>query len=204
MMIKEKLEVSGEVLASGGFADIRREMYMGQPVAVKTMRVTQEDDFLKIRKVRINDILPALRTVSTILLQQFYKEVVLWGALSHPNILNLVGVQGDMEKKQLATVSEWMAHGNIMEYIQNNHANRLELVRAFTFLAASFTRLRQQLLGAAEGLKYLHGKDLIHGDLKGVSVSSFRDSFLFLIFNRRTSSCPMPRLLVPVSPTSVL
>ena len=35
-----------------------------------------------------------------------------------------------MEKGQLITVSEWMEHGNIMEYIKNNHANRLELVRA--------------------------------------------------------------------------
>ena len=31
-------------------------------------------------------------------------------------------------KGQFATVSEWMAHGTIMRYISENHANRLELV----------------------------------------------------------------------------
>ena len=65
--------------------------------------------------------------------QQFCKEVVLWSALSHPNILKLAGVQGDMERGQFVTVSEWMAHGNIMEYIKKNHVNRLELVREFAF-----------------------------------------------------------------------
>ena len=34
-----------------------------------------------------------------------------------------------MEKGQFVTVSEWMAHGNIVEYIKSNHTNRLELVR---------------------------------------------------------------------------
>ena len=43
-----------------------------------------------------------------------------------------------MEKGQFATVSEWMEHGNIMDYIKNNHANRLELVsRVFTFPTTS-------------------------------------------------------------------
>ena len=37
-----------------------------------------------------------------------------------------------MGKGQFTTVSEWMAHGNIMEYINQNPANRLELVRDFT------------------------------------------------------------------------
>jgi len=55
-------------------------------------------------------------------------EVILWNFLSHPNVLKLVGVVNDMEQHQLATVSEWMMHGNIMEYIKKNSTNRLELV----------------------------------------------------------------------------
>ena len=46
-----------------------------------------------------------------------------------------------MEKGQFVTVSEWMAHGNIMQYIKNNHTNRLELVRTFTFPTISITKL---------------------------------------------------------------
>ena len=48
-----------------------------------------------------------------------------------------------MEKGQFVTVSEWMVHGNIVEYIKKNHTNRLELVRAFAFPVASFTKLWQ-------------------------------------------------------------
>ena len=68
-----------------------------------------------------------------IALQQFCKEVVLWNTLSHPNVLKLVGVWGDMGKGQFVTVSEWMEHGNIIQYIGKNHVNRLELVRGLTF-----------------------------------------------------------------------
>ena len=69
--------------------------------------------------------------VSTNPLQRFYREVILWETLSHPNILKLVGVQEDIGKQQVVTVSEWMTHGNIMDYIEHNSANRLELVRGF-------------------------------------------------------------------------
>ena len=48
-----------------------------------------------------------------------------------------------MEKGQFVTVSEWMAHGNIVEYIKKSNVNRLELVRDFTFPAAFFAEMRQ-------------------------------------------------------------
>jgi serine/threonine protein kinase len=138
------------------------------------------------------------------LFQKFCKEVILWNTLSHPNVLKLAGVQGDMEKGQFITVSEWMAHGNIIEYIKNNHVNRLELVRDFTSPTTSFIKMQRQLHGAAQGLKYLHGSGLTHGDLKGVGVSSFHDRFFFFTLKRQISSCPTARLLVPASQTSVL
>jgi len=126
------VEVSDEILAFGGFADLRLGIYEGRFVAVKTTRVAAQDDLLRIRKVNIN--VNHRDAVSSILFQRFYKEVVLWSMLSHPNILGLVGVQEDIKKRQISTVSEWMPRGNIMEYVVKNHTNRLELVRRFTFL----------------------------------------------------------------------
>ena len=145
MVIKEGLDVSDRrVLASGGFADVRRGRYRWHHVAVKTVRVTEGGDILKIRKVRTKVIFPGTYDmVSTTPLQQFCKEVVLWNTLSHPNILKLDGVQGDMGAGLFTTVSEWMEHGNIMEYIKRNNVNRLELVRDFTFPAAFFAEMRQ-------------------------------------------------------------
>ena len=51
-MITDKIEVSNEILASGGFSDIRTGPYLGALVAVKTVRVAEQDDFMKIREVR--------------------------------------------------------------------------------------------------------------------------------------------------------
>ena len=60
--------------------------------------------------------------------KQFCKEVVIWNSLPHPNILKLVSVLKDVSEHPFATVSEWMANGNIMEYIGRNATNRLRLV----------------------------------------------------------------------------
>jgi len=89
--------------------------------------------------------------------------------------MKLAGVYGDMAKGQFVTVSEWMLHGNIMEYIKNNDVNKLDLVRGIAVPVTSFTNTRRQLHGAAQGLKYLHGARLAHGDLKGVGAFPFRD-----------------------------
>ena len=143
MMITEEIDVSDEVLPSGGFADVRTGTYMGHLVAVKTMRIAIQDDFLKIRKVSVHNVLGYLEYGSNHPSQQFCKEVILWNTLLHPNILKLAGVQGDMDQGQLVTISEWMPHGNIMEYVQKNYVNRLELVHGFAIPATPWTEIRQ-------------------------------------------------------------
>ena len=139
-MITEEIQVSDKLLGSGGFADVKIGTYTGHAVAVKIIRVAERDDLLKIRQASVNDTFSARDAILTILPQQFCKEVVLWNTLSHPNVLKLVGVQGDMDKGQFMAVSEWMVHGNIMEYIGKNHVNRLELVRDFKILTAAFIK----------------------------------------------------------------
>ena len=50
-----------------------------------------------------------------------------WKALRHPNVLPLLGVT--MSDTQFAMVSEWMANGNINQFIEaHRDANRFELV----------------------------------------------------------------------------
>ena len=80
-----------------------------------------------------------------------------------------------MGKGKFVTVSEWMKHGNIMEYVKNNHVNKLDLVCDVAFPVTSVIKIRRQLHGVAKGLKYLHGARIPHGDLKGVGTSLFRD-----------------------------
>lgn len=55
MMITEKIEVEDQILASGGFSDVKRGNYRGHLVAVRALRVTVQDNVSTIRKVSVND-----------------------------------------------------------------------------------------------------------------------------------------------------
>jgi len=79
-----------------------------------------------------------LGTILRIISQQFSKEVILWNSLSHPNVLKLLGVLGGIEQYQFATISEWMEHGNIMQYIRDNATDRLAMVRISPFQGQCF------------------------------------------------------------------
>jgi len=51
----------------------------------------------------------------------------MWNTLHHPNVLPLLGVM--MTDNHFAMVSEWMANGNITEFVEAHpDADRLELV----------------------------------------------------------------------------
>jgi len=131
VMITENLEVQDKILAFGGSGIVREGRYKGDRVAVKTLKIPP-GVFEKVSSS--GSFVPTCCAVSTILPQRFFREVVLWSTLSHPNILKLVGVHEDTKKREFSTVSEWMGGGNIMEFINGNHANRLELVNGFLFL----------------------------------------------------------------------
>jgi serine/threonine protein kinase len=77
-----------------------------------------------------------------------------------------------MDKNQFIMVSEWMANGNINEFIKSNRdIDRFELVRSLLPLATPFADdpLRQ-LKDVTRGLIYMHDQSMIHGDLKGVCI----------------------------------
>jgi hypothetical protein len=66
----------------------------------------------------------------------------MWMNLSHPNILQLIGIGIDSQSGPYSMISEMMVNGNIKEYIRRNPANRHCLVRchftpqfAFTYLS---------------------------------------------------------------------
>jgi len=61
-MIKENIEVSDEILAYGGFADVRRRTYHGHLVAMKTARVTTRANLRRIRKVSIECRPPGIQS----------------------------------------------------------------------------------------------------------------------------------------------
>ncbi|KAG8928542.1 hypothetical protein FRC02_006785 [Tulasnella sp. 418] len=87
------------------------------------------------------------------LLKRFYREVLLWHKLQHPNITPLLGYIM-LANKPPALVSPWYIYGNVINYLeQYPNANRNSLA-----------------LDATKGLEYLHSLPVAHGDLKGENV----------------------------------
>lgn len=132
-------ETSNPRNAAGGFADVWKGTYEGKQVAFKTIRANVMTDGAMPLKCK----------------RKFFKEVVLWKSLDHPNILGLIGVcrwEGSPDAR-LTMVSEWMANGNIIEYIYHNESQRMKL-----------------LIDCARGVQHLHHMNIVHGDLKGANI----------------------------------
>ncbi|KAG5353081.1 hypothetical protein C0989_010463 [Termitomyces sp. Mn162] len=132
--LKGVKQVETEPTAAGGFADIYKAVFEGQVVCLKVIRLYQDSQLEH-------------------LLKQFSKEVILWGQLSHPNVLPMYGLY--RFKNKLCLVAPWMENGDIRAYLQHNpKADRPSLC-----------------VDVARGLRYLHKKDIVHGDLKGVRMT---------------------------------
>ncbi|KAF9644746.1 kinase-like protein [Thelephora ganbajun] len=92
---------------SGGLVNVWKGQYKGREVAAKALRVSLTSDFGRIGR-------------------RFCMVAATWRSLRHPNVLPLLGVT--MAKNQFITVSEWMHHGNINEFLKKNiNVDRPEL-----------------------------------------------------------------------------
>jgi len=117
--------------SSGGFADIYKGQFQGRAVCLKTIRKkSQMEHWLKVCS----------------------KEAILWGQLSHPNVVPFYGIY--RFENRISFVAPWMEHGDVNAFLKSYPAvNRVLLT-----------------LDVAEGLRYLHRNSIIHGDLKGSNI----------------------------------
>ncbi|CAE7205355.1 unnamed protein product [Rhizoctonia solani] len=80
------------------------------------------------------------------------REIYNWSKLDHESIQKLLGVV--VFEGRLGMVSEWMDGGNLQHYLQRNpHVDRYPLC-----------------IQVAQGVEYLHTKNMIHGDLKAINI----------------------------------
>ncbi|KAF9442626.1 kinase-like protein [Macrolepiota fuliginosa MF-IS2] len=88
-------------------------------------------------------------------LQVFAAEAAIWAELHHPNILPFYGIYyPDDTQKRVSLVSPWMSNSTIIAYMNLNPTlPRKPFIYDITC-----------------GLEYLHSRDIIHGDLKGLNV----------------------------------
>ncbi|KAG6806995.1 hypothetical protein H0H92_009208, partial [Tricholoma furcatifolium] len=80
-------------------------------------------------------------------------EVILCGYLpGHPNILPLLGIHRERDIKSL--VYPWVEHGDLVSYLTRYpDSNRIQLLHDVSM-----------------GLRFLHERFIVHGDLKGINV----------------------------------
>ena len=100
----------------------------------------------------------------------------MWKHLAHPNIVPLLG----MTSTPLQLISKWMPNGDLTEYI-GKHPNTDRLALVSVPLVSWMVRLpSHKLRDVTDGLYYLHSRNVVHGDLKGVR-DHFESSFFTVL-----------------------
>ena len=121
-------------VAAGSFADIYKGRFRGQVVCLKVIRIYQTSQvqmFLKVTAI------PRTRQPGVDVQQQFSAEAILWGQLSHINLLPIYGLY--RYDGRLCLVAPWMEHGDIMTFLEKQpDANRALLVRVPIHLLRNF------------------------------------------------------------------
>ncbi|XP_075491550.1 RAF-like serine/threonine-protein kinase 20 isoform X1 [Primulina tabacum] len=88
------------------------------------------------------------------LIADFWKEALILSSLHHPNVVSFYGVVRDGEDGSLATVTEFMINGSLKQFLQKKDRTIDRRKRLIIAMDAAF------------GMEYLHGKNIVHFDLK--------------------------------------
>ncbi|PCH42836.1 hypothetical protein WOLCODRAFT_164050 [Wolfiporia cocos MD-104 SS10] len=94
---------------------------------------------------------------------QFKREVVMWRPLQHPRILELLGTSSTLDAYPWFFVSPYIENGTLPSYLQFQKSSVHGTLKAYIKM---LTMMRE----IAEGMQYLHARDIVHGDLKGANV----------------------------------
>ncbi|KAG6915883.1 hypothetical protein DXG01_009420 [Tephrocybe rancida] len=79
------------------------------------------DEFVEIYTGNFRDQVICLKV--EYVSKQFLKEAMLWGQLSHPNVLTMYGIYiHDEPKTRMCMVSPWMENGDLRQYLKRNPA----------------------------------------------------------------------------------
>ncbi|RDX93364.1 Serine/threonine-protein kinase CTR1, partial [Mucuna pruriens] len=126
-------------LGSGTFGTVYHGKWRGTDVAIK----------------RINDRCFAGKASEQERLRaDFWNEAIKLADLHHPNVVAFYGVVLDGPGGSVATVTEYMVNGSLRNALQKNGRNLDKRKRLLIAMDVAF------------GMEYLHGKNIVHFDLK--------------------------------------
>ncbi|XP_062078612.1 uncharacterized protein LOC133783093 isoform X2 [Humulus lupulus] len=88
------------------------------------------------------------------LIADFWKEALILSSLHHPNVVSFYGIVRDGPDGSLATLTEFMVNGSLKQFLQKKDRTIDRRKRLIIAMDAAF------------GMEYLHGKNIVHFDLK--------------------------------------
>ncbi|KAL5839887.1 hypothetical protein ACOSQ4_012495 [Xanthoceras sorbifolium] len=126
-------------LGSGTFGTVYHGKWRGTDVAIK----------------RINDrCFAGKASEQERMIDDFWNEAIKLADLHHPNVVAFYGVVLDGPGGSVATVTEYMVNGSLRNALQKNERNLDKRKRLLIAMDVAF------------GMEYLHGKNIVHFDLK--------------------------------------
>ncbi|KAG9098026.1 hypothetical protein FRC06_006900 [Ceratobasidium sp. 370] len=149
--VLEALDLSScpETALSGGrFGDVWRGSLLDRTqVAIKCLRLHTVDE-VNSKAIKVRSIFGHYGNPRSPQ-QHAARELYFWSKLKHSNVLELLGFA--MFQGQLAMISPWMENGTLNDHIRRHpELDRWALI--------------------SEGLEYIHGVGMVHGDLKANNI----------------------------------
>eukprot|EP00268_Persea_americana_P051698 TRINITY_DN572_c0_g1_i10.p1 TRINITY_DN572_c0_g1~~TRINITY_DN572_c0_g1_i10.p1 ORF type:complete len:1152 (-),score=298.76 TRINITY_DN572_c0_g1_i10:854-4309(-) len=126
-------------LGSGTYGAVYHGKWKGSDVAIKRIKASCFSGRPSERERLIAD---------------FWKEALILSSLHHPNVVSFYGVVRDGPDGSLATLTEFMVNGSLKQFLQKKDRTIDRRKRLIIAMDAAF------------GMEYLHGKDIVHFDLK--------------------------------------
>ncbi|EDR03053.1 uncharacterized protein LACBIDRAFT_295329 [Laccaria bicolor S238N-H82] len=115
-------------IRSGAFSDVYKASFGGKCVAVKVFRETASK--YEMEKVE----------------KRLEREIAFAHSLHHKHLLPILGEFKGEGNILISTITPWMQHGNVLDYLAKSKVNRTGMV-----------------IMIADALKYLHNQDVVHG-----------------------------------------
>ncbi|KAG8385548.1 hypothetical protein BUALT_Bualt03G0056700 [Buddleja alternifolia] len=136
--------------AHGAHSQLYHGIYMDQPVAVKIIRIPDDDE---------NGALGAR------LENQFTREATQLARLHHPNVIKFIAAC--RKPPVFCIVTEYLSEGSLRAYLHKLENKSLPL-----------QKLISMALDIARGMEYIHSQGIIHRDLKPENILITEDFHL--------------------------